>query len=743
MAQVTKIKNSNKVILLFTLLIVYLTLNIEDCFSQVWAPFGNGINGTVSAFTVYNNELIIGGSFSTAGGVTVNGIVKWNGSTWVALGSGMSGTYPYVRALAVYNGDLIAAGEFTTAGGVSANRIAKWNGTNWSALGSGMTMGALQAVYALMVYNGELIAGGSFWYAGGVSVQNIAKWNGSSWSALGISFDGSGVYRLTIFNGELVAGGGFSTPFSRIAKWNGSVWSGLGSGTYGGSVNSLGVYNNELIAGGSFNIIGGVSAVNIGKWNGTSWSPLGSGLNGIPQAFDVYNNELIAGGSFTTSGGINANRIAKWNGTNWAVMSSGMDNTVNSLIAYNSVLIAGGSFTTAGGINANYIAQWGNNITIHDIITGPFFDLQGQTSINTQVPVKVKILNNGTVNEPVVPVKFFINGTLVNTTNKNLNPGQTDSVINTWTPTSAGIYNLMYVSSLPQDTNRYNDTVKTVITVLNNMTSYCIGTDAISANFPFLTYYKNGRTKILYLASELNAAGLGPNKNIANIGFDVISFSPQVMNGFTVKMKHTSNSSVNWNDSLDFTTMYSGSYAVTGTGLQYINFPQPYFVYNGTSNLIIEICFSNTIYTQCTYVKSTNVSGGMTRREYSDNLQGCSLGSLYSPPNNRPNICFTTTTLTNSGSNFNTLPEKFTLSQNYPNPFNPTTNIKYQIADNSFVTLKIFDVIGREVKTLVNETKTPGSYSVDFNASDLSSGVYFYKIQAGDFSETKKMMLIK
>jgi hypothetical protein len=91
----------------------------------------------------------------------------------------------------------------------------------------------------------------------------------------------------------------------------------------------------------------------------------------------------------------------------------------------------------------------------------------------------------------------------------------------------------------------------------------------------------------------------------------------------------------------------------------------------------------------------------------------------------------------------NSSPFKYELSQNYPNPFNPVTNIKYQIQKLGFVTLKIYDITGREVKTLVNEIKNPGNYSVTFNGSELSSGVYFYRIQAGDFIQVKKMVLIK
>ena len=85
----------------------------------------------------------------------------------------------------------------------------------------------------------------------------------------------------------------------------------------------------------------------------------------------------------------------------------------------------------------------------------------------------------------------------------------------------------------------------------------------------------------------------------------------------------------------------------------------------------------------------------------------------------------------------------YSLSNNYPNPFNPSTSIQYAISINQFVQLKVYDVLGNEVATLVMEEKLAGSYGVSFNASQLSSGVYFYRLQAGSFVETKKMSLIK
>ena len=93
--------------------------------------------------------------------------------------------------------------------------------------------------------------------------------------------------------------------------------------------------------------------------------------------------------------------------------------------------------------------------------------------------------------------------------------------------------------------------------------------------------------------------------------------------------------------------------------------------------------------------------------------------------------------------NYPTPPTLVNLYQNYPNPFNPNTTIKYSLPEASFVTLKVYNLIGEEIATLVNTEQTIGNYEVEFNAITLPSGTYFYRIQAGDFVETEKMMLIK
>ena len=106
-------------------------------------------------------------------------------------------------------------------------------------------------------------------------------------------------------------------------------------------------------------------------------------------------------------------------------------------------------------------------------------------------------------------------------------------------------------------------------------------------------------------------------------------------------------------------------------------------------------------------------------------------------------------TITAVSQNESGIPKSYGISQNYPNPFNPTTVINYQLPVNSFVTLKIYDVLGREVATLINGKQSAGYYNATLNAANLPSGVYFYRLsavssgQAGPFTQTKKLVLIK
>jgi len=242
-----------------------------------------------------NNNLYVGGSFTDASGILVNRIAKWDGimQTWSALGDGVSNTLvsiPNVGSLAFdSNNNLYAGGYFENAGDVLVNNIAKWDGSSWSALGSGVTgvtnsfLGTHPSVncFAFDSRN-NLYVGGYFNNAGGVSVNNIAKWDGNNWSALGsgitnaINFSTSVNSLVFDSSNNLYVGGYFNNAggveVNNIAKWDGNSWSALGSGltsssnnSYTGVVNTLLIDDDFLYIGGNFDNAGGVAVSNIAK----------------------------------------------------------------------------------------------------------------------------------------------------------------------------------------------------------------------------------------------------------------------------------------------------------------------------------------------------------------------------------------------------------------------------------------------------------------------------------------------
>jgi hypothetical protein len=351
--------NKNFILPVILLAISLLFSSNSNLFGQSWSPLGSGTNNDVYAMTLFSNNLVVGGNFTSAGGISANRIAQWDGANWSTFGTGFNNK---INALTVFNGKLIAAGNFTTANGVSINRIAMWNDTGWVTLGTGIDNGQ---VNALAVYSNNLYVGGTFTTIGGNTVNRIAKWNGSNWSILTNGLDNE-VDALLVYNGNLIVGGKFTTTgvsyTNRIASWNGSSWSPIGQGISNGQVNSFAVYDSSLIAAGTFSTIGGVTYNNIARWNGTNWYELGVGTNNDINALTVYQGNLYAGGTFANAGGVNALRIAKWNGTTWSALGSGISAgpQVYALTPYHYFLIAAGKFTSAGGQAANNIALWGS-----------------------------------------------------------------------------------------------------------------------------------------------------------------------------------------------------------------------------------------------------------------------------------------------------------------------------------------------------------------------------------------------
>lgn len=325
-----------------------------------WQPLGSGMNGAVNAITVLNNgDVMAGGAFTIAGGITTNGFARWNGSVWQNPGLGVAAVGHALTTLA--NGHVIAGGSFTV-GGVASEYVARWNGLFWTMLGTSLN-GVVNSVTGLP--NGDVIAAGDFTTIGVTTVNRVARWNGTAWFPMGTGMDATVHAITTLPNGDVVAGGAFATAggatTSRIARWSGTTWSGYREGMEA-TVRSLTVLPGGLLsASGDFVFADRVYSFYVARWDGVHWQTVGTGqpgLSGINAMAFLPNGDLVVGGSFT-NGANGINYIARWDGTSWQSLGSGMNGDVNALVVLpNGDLVAGGSFGTAGGTSVSFVARW-------------------------------------------------------------------------------------------------------------------------------------------------------------------------------------------------------------------------------------------------------------------------------------------------------------------------------------------------------------------------------------------------
>lgn len=290
----------------------------------VWRALGSGLNNWARAVAIIDTNVYVGGDFTVAGGIPALYIARWNGSTWSAVGGGMNNP---VHCLVASGTNLYAGGQFTLAinggggGVVLVNGVARWNGSAWSAMGLGLSAPSR----VLATDNSQNVyVGGDFVKAyntggGAVTVNYVAKWNGTAWSPLGQGVNNA-VYALAVSGTNVYVGGTFGqainsngTPVSaRIVRYDGFTWSTLGAGT-DDNVYAMVASGDNLYAAGQFYAAGGNPANRIAKWDGSTWSPLGSGITagGFPSALALSGTDLYVGGDFTQAGGKVAINIAK------------------------------------------------------------------------------------------------------------------------------------------------------------------------------------------------------------------------------------------------------------------------------------------------------------------------------------------------------------------------------------------------------------------------------------------------
>lgn len=518
-----------------------------------------------------------------------------------------------------------------------------------------------------------------------------------SWNAIGSGTNGK-VNAAIVFNGQLVVAGEFSTPGTNIARWNGTAWSSLGTGL-NGVVYGMTIYNNQLVAVGSFNNIGN----NVATWNGTTWSSIGLGTNDTVYAVTVYANSLRIGGKFTTAGGVNCSRVAGWNGTQWFAMGTpnGVNNSVFALTVFGADLIIGGQFTTAGNLNpSNRIVRYNSNGTYTNMGSG--------------------VDNNQVLSLIVFQNQLYVGGTFSTIGGVTVNniarwTGSNWNTVSTGTNGAVRSFGLQGNNLLigGSFTNIGN-----AIASWNGTTFGTLGTGITggAASVNAITVWSN----ILIAAGSFTTAGLTDVVPAANVaGYGAIPIAPTLISPPDGAIGISTTPILDWSDVANASTygvQVSANANFTTTVVNVTNLA------TSTYTVPAAILLNNT-----TYFWRANASNGLGTSPFSF-------------------VRFFTTSLVGI-INTQEIPVKFNLYQNYPNPFNPVTKIRFDLPANnvsgSKINLVVYDVNGKEVSSLINQDYLAGVWEVDFNASNLSSGVYFYKLTAGSFNALNKMILIK
>ncbi|MEO8086099.1 MAG: T9SS type A sorting domain-containing protein [Bacteroidota bacterium] len=339
--------------------------------AQHWGSLGAGLdNGAyVIVYDSARNVLYGFGSY-TSDTILLNYCGQWDGSNWAPLGSGINGIYD-VNEACMYRGDLYVGGYFNSIGGITCNGIARWNGTQWLQVGIGLSAG----VNSFTLLNNELYFASNFGPTPGftgIAGYGIFKWDGNSIQV--VDTTSRLRYRHLInFNDTLYSVSSLEDDTvleDAVRKWTGIGWEkiGLDFNRDTASAYAVTVYNSQLY-------VAGVNSFNdkaaLYKWDNTNWRKETPYLNGNIRALQEFNGKLYVAGLYDYAGTLYTRSIATWDGSQWSALAdTGIFGDVYCLAKSNSLLYAGGNFGRAGNVSTKGITYYSlENLPPDNIIT--------------------------------------------------------------------------------------------------------------------------------------------------------------------------------------------------------------------------------------------------------------------------------------------------------------------------------------------------------------------------------------
>jgi hypothetical protein len=628
-----------------------------------------------------------------------------------------------VLALTVNGGAVYAGGSFRTAGGVSANYVAQWNGSGWSALGAG----AEYIVHALMFKGTDLYAGGLF---------GSDRWNGTSWS-----YTGGGGGSFAASGADFISAG---------VRWNGLRWSYLGGETnglvYAVALIPDGAGGNALYAGGTFTIAGGKASSHFARWDGPAFNFSKSSIDfGQVHVGTTSTDSIIV----TNSGShtLEITSVTPFSyGTEYSVTPTSASLPLNASQKFYVTYTP-----TSAGLKKDIISFYenvsvsGNWLNVSGTGGAPVFTMEsGGKYLGFVPPHTVKhdteiVKNTGTEILTISSVSTSTPELTINPTSGSLAPSDSE---------------IFYITFSPS--GWYNDRTDTVTFAHN------------AAGSP--TRFLCAAEATVFFIDTVDAGW-----NMLSVPIIVGDSSETALYSTATSRAFSYKGGYRPQDTLNFGSGYwvkFGSGTVVNYGGAVVD-PETIYVSPGW-NMI------GSMYLPVSVSGITSNPPGMITSSFFGYSQGYLVASSLEPGAgywvkvNQPGSLILSSSASTSankirivstdqlpppppsgviaGSRVANLPKDFALDQNYPNPFNPSTIIRYQLPFHSYVILKIYNLLGEELKTLIDGVQDPGFKSAEWNAEDVPSGIYYYRLQAipqsdagqaGPFTQTRKFMLLK
>ncbi len=686
--------------------------------TETWAGIPGEFNGGIYSVLKNGSLVFVGGSFTEINGTPYNHIAVWDGDGWSSFNGGVNGDVNVIKRAF---GQYYFGGDFSIAGGATvANNMASWTGTEWNNIGSGSN----GIIYDMHFIGDSLLVGGLFSTLGGESINNIGIRSNGSWSGFDIEpdntvFDIDGTHNEIMIAGEFEQVGILNT--SGFAVWNGSSWQ-VPSNTLSVFTSVFAAEKNgeKWIAGGDFTelnseIINNIAALDA---NNLEWEKLGldsdfNGINGSVYVAKYHENVLYIGGDFYGIGNKKIKNFAARVDGEWIDYGASPNGLVRDILITGNQIFVAGSFTNIGGIVVNNIAQLNRNTeqweALDDGLNGTIYTLElegtnlyaGGSFTQSGGSSRPRVarwggstwtdLGGGITAGTIVYDLEVLNGKLYAGGTFSEAGGVTANNIAEWDGSS-------WEALGTGTTGRVNTLAKTD-------SSLYVGGDFESSggkiNGSYISEWVLSNEDWQPLAEGLNdeVQSLFIQDDILFAGghFTTVQNNELIIGGKKEQLNGIAN--------------YDGEkWNAIGSGLSVST--------SGSA-----------------YVSSINSNGDeLIVSGYFDRA-----GNKIS--NDLASLNLSTESVSNEEENSEIT--KLTLSQNYPNPFNPSTVISFELEKAGLTTLKVFNMLGQEVSSLLDKNLGKGKYEITFNASNLPSGVYMYQLTSSSASLTKRMMLIK